>query len=151
MAKAKRNYRQSRPRLKIGSQKKLFPIQVIHLFKWIIRTYGLDPSLLKPTKEYMAFIEHIHQTKGLKTTIEIIKLHRLCVTRALSGSPLYLKGVTYDGYPKKLCSLIPLIRRGEPKDLRYVMTILTSLRRITLPVNPEIETITSPSTGQHWE
>jgi hypothetical protein len=80
-------------------------------------------------------------SKGLKTTIQRIKKDRLQVLQYLAGETLKGPGLTHDGLPKKLGGLIPYIKN----------TLLYSLRRFNLPLDPQIETVTSKFNGQYYE
>lgn len=74
---------------------------------------------------------------------------RLCVTRYISGHPVFLDekiGMRSDGLPKALGPMIPLITSMRPDSLRLVLTLLTLGRSMTLPVSPNYKTITQPIT-----
>lgn len=81
--------------------------------------------------------------------LSVIKECRLQVTRYLSGKPLIVGPVSHGGIPRKLKGLIPFIARRE--ELKFIMTVLFSMRRITLPLDPDFENITSPSRGQDYQ
>jgi len=137
--------------------RQLFNIQVRHLLKWLIETFGISTSVWKPSCRYMWFIQHIYLHKGLKTTISRIKDDRLKVLQYLSGShDLSSTGVTHDGIPKKLYGLIPYIRAFKAdgsciNEIRFIMTLLYSLRRFHLPLQPDIENISSQSKAGYYE
>jgi hypothetical protein len=99
----------------------------------------------------MNFLDHIYKHKGLKTTIERIKYDRLKVLQYLSGQVHSGAGLTHDGLPKKLGGLILYIREKKTLEIRFTLTLLYSLRRFHLPLQPKIETITSPSTAGYYE
>lgn len=128
----------------------LFNHHVGHMLKWLIKTYGFDSSLYTKGLPFMDFINHIGKFKGQRAAINYIKQARLSVTRYLSKQPLGCSEVvklTYDGLPVRLMDLIPYIRVGNVPELRYILTLLYSLRRITLPPEPDLETVTSKSTA----
>jgi hypothetical protein len=129
----------------------LFNNQVRHLLKWLIRTYGINPAVWEPACQYMWFLEHMCRHKGKQTVLLTIKDHRLRVTSALSKNFLLGKDLTYDGFPKRLKGFIPYLRSRSILEIRFIMTLLYSLRRITLPINPDLETVTSPSKANYYE
>lgn len=139
---------------KTSSQRTLFNIQVRHLLKWLIKTYGISTSVWKPACLYMRFLSHMYRHKGLQTTLKRIKLDRLNVLQFLAGESQQGPGLTHDGIPKKLKGLIPYIRinnKDSFKEIKFIITLLYSLRRFHLPLQPEIETVTSPSKAGYYE
>lgn len=145
------NTSRSRARSKTSSQRHLFNIQVRHLLKWLISTYGISTEVWTPSLRYMWFLQHMYLSKGLKTTIQRIKEDRLRVLQNLSGNFVKGFGTTYDGLPKKLGGLIPYIRNRNKLEIKFILTLLYSLRRFNLPLEPELETVTSPFSGQYYE
>lgn len=141
----------SRKRLKNNDRRSLFNTRVYHSLKWLIKTYGVCTSVWDPTLRYMRFLDHIYINKGLQTAIERIKFDRLKVLQYLSGNYQIGAGLTHDGLPKKLYGLIPLIRSWSILEIRYTLTLLYSLRRFNLPLQPKLETITSPSSAGYFE
>lgn len=132
-------------------RKILFNTQVRHLLKWLIQTYGISTDVWKPSCRYMWFIQHMYLHKGLKTTIQRIKEDRLKVLSYLSGSISKENGSTHDCLPKKLGGLIPYIRDRNIPEIRFILTLLYGLRRFNLPLDPQLETVTSPFKGQDYE
>ena len=144
-------YKQSRGRRKTASQKQLFNMQVRHLLKWLIPTYGISTEVWKPSLRYMWFIQHMYLSKGLKTTINRIKDDRTKVLQYLAGENWHGTGCTKDGLPKKLYGLIPYIRNNQTLEIKFILSLLYGLRRFNLPLDPEIETVTSPFKGSYYE
>lgn len=142
---------ESRPRRKTGHRGTLFNIQVRHLLKWLIKTYGVSSSVWSPSCRYMWFIQHIYLHKGLETAIKRIKEDRLKVLQYLAGNPVYGTGDTHDGLPKKLNGLIPFIKERNTLEIKYILTLLFGLRRFYLPLRPDLETVTSPSKAGYYE
>lgn len=75
---------------------------------------------------------------------------RLNVTKFLASE--YYPGsvglkLTHDGIPCRLRGLIPLLRSKDPGFIRFLMTVLMALRRITVPPQPDIDSIKNPYTG----
>lgn len=132
-------------------RKTLFNTQVRHLLKWLISTYGISSDIWKPSCRYMWFIQHMYLHKGLKMTIQRIKDDRLKVLSYLSGNFTKQNGTTHDGLPKKLGGLILYIRNKNIPEVRFILTLLYSLRRFNLPLEPQLETVTSPFKGQYYE
>jgi len=142
----------SRSGRKIDQERKiLFNTQVRHLLKWLIKTYGVSTDVWNPSCRYMRFLEHMYFHKGLKTTIQRIKYDRLKVLEYLSGCSPKGFSLTHDGLPKKLYGLIPYIRNNSILEIRYCLSLLYSLRRFNLPLDPDLETVTSPFKGQYYE
>lgn len=82
---------------------------------------------------------------GLPWTLRRMKLIRLCVTRNLSGVPLFPDekiGMRRDGLPKALGPMIALIKSRDPDSLRLCLTLLTLGRAFTLPVSPNYSSMT---------
>jgi len=98
----------------------------------------------------MWFIQHMYEHKGLKTTLKRIKSDRLHVLQYLAGSPLKFTGSTKDGLPKKLKGLIEFIRNKDIAEIRFILTLLYSLRRFNLPLDPDYEAITAKYKGQDY-
>jgi len=138
------------PRVKLDKMS-LFNIEVCHLLKWLIEVYAIPISTWDLSQPYIRFLNHLYSEKGLKVSIERIKLDRLRVYQYLSGFKQEKdKSLTYDGLPKKLKTLIPLIREGKPLNLRFISTLLYSLRRFNLPLDPKISSITNESEAQDY-
>jgi hypothetical protein len=144
-------YNQSRSRRKTGHRRPLFNTQVRHLLKWLIEIYGISSDVWDPSCRYMWFIQHMYLHKGLKTTIERIKEDRLKVLQYLAGEIQKGTGLTHDGLPKKLNGLIPYIKENRTLEIKFILTLLYSLRRFNLPLDPKLETVTSPSKAHDYE
>jgi hypothetical protein len=149
--KNKYSYNQSGSGRKTTSQRQLFNIQVRHLLKWLILTYGISTDVWKPSTRYMWFIQHMYLEKGLKTTIKRIKDDRSKVLQFLAGESHQDPGCTKDGLPKKLYGLIPFIRDKRTLEIKFILSLLYGLRRFNLPLDPEIETVTSKFKGSYYE
>lgn len=147
----KSNKKVPRSRRKTDHRRILFNTQVRHLLKWLIESFGISNDVWKPSCRYMCFLQHTCLHKGLKTTIERIKWDRLKVLQFLSGENLKEPGTTHDGLPKKLGGLIPYIREWKILEIRFILTLLYSLRRFNLPLDPKLETVTAPSKAQYYE
>jgi hypothetical protein len=139
-------------KLKSGSTRRnketstLFNSQVRHLLKWLIRTYGINPSVWDPCCHYMRFLEHIDRHKGKQTALLLIKEHRLKVMHFLENRSSQGHGLTHDGIPLRLSGFAKYLRNKNALEIKFLLTLLYSLRRITLPLNPNLETVTSPGT-----
>lgn len=96
------------------------------------------------------------ETRGNLDTIKRVKAIRLCVTRYLCGQPFTVSphpgiGLTVEGLPICLGDLLPLIRDGNEKGLRLVLTILNISRVIPGHGQPDFTSITSEFTGNVYE
>ena len=96
----------------------------------------------------MRFLEHMYRHKGKQTSLRLIKEHRLQVMHYLEGRSSLNNGLTHDGIPLRLGDFIEFLRKKERNEIRFLLTLLFSLRRITLPLDPDLETVTSPYQGQ---
>jgi len=81
--------------------------------------------------------------------IKTAKAIRLYVTRHLSGQPLIEKTpgiqLTKDFLPKVIGpELLRIVRRGDNREKRLLLTLLYSTRAITLPIQADYSTITAP-------
>lgn len=75
----------------------------------------------------------------------VIKAVRLKVTQFLSGNLPVDPGFTHGKLPRCLKGLTKFIINHE--ELAFVMTVLFFARRITLPAEPDLTSITAPMSG----
>lgn len=78
---------------------------------------------------------------------------RLHVTKYIVGEPLLQPvhpsiGLTKDGLPKNITMFHEAIRRGQPGDVRIVLTALSISRAIPCTGEPTFDSITSPYKGK---
>jgi hypothetical protein len=122
----------------------------------LIREFGLDRNLRSAGQPYLSFLHRVWKHRGGATTIKIAKQSRLYVTRHLSGNPLTDKTpgikLTKDYLPVVLGpELLRIVRRGTLSEKRALLTILYSTRSITLPVQPDYESIEAPNRSEKLE
>jgi hypothetical protein len=127
------------------------------MVEWLLEAYGRgdDDSMTLITKYDLSYFIHWCEDKAriwhAPYLLKCIKEIRNHTTRYICGDPLKVSsvslGLTHDGLPKALGPLVPIIRRRNPQDLRFVMTILT-LTKLDLG-NGQLDTtsIESPYSG----
>nr|UEP19801.1 RNA-dependent RNA polymerase [Sclerotinia sclerotiorum mitovirus 41] len=90
-------------------------------------------------KRFIRQVESMRKQSGLPFTIRYMKTVRLHITRYVSGQPLRsnssLVSLT-DGFPTKFLYLKEFIDSGEPKNVRFVLTLMGYTRSI-IPTNKE--------------
>jgi len=140
----------------------LFNTQAIHLLKWVLSQTKCSGKLLKPILRYTDYLNRISTNSGIKFAVAYNKIIRTSFTRFLgcyrNQNIDYNKvqGVrsTKNGLPYCMLRLWKEIAELSPRDskpelfranIQVVMTMLNCPRALRLSENPEIETITSPS------
>jgi len=94
-------------------------------------------------------VRRLADDRGIAFTIKYVKTCRNCITRALSGEPVaQVDGIKLDesGIPSAFASIY-YESIGSKARTRVLMSLLVSLRSITLAPEPNITTITDPFTG----
>nr|AWY10963.1 RNA-dependent RNA polymerase [Sclerotinia sclerotiorum mitovirus 1 HC025-A] len=84
-------------------------------------------------KRYIGQVESMRRQSGLPFTIKYMKTVRLHITRYISGTPLRSNSSRVsltNGFPTKFLYLKRLIDSGNPKELRFVLTLLGFTRSI---------------------
>jgi len=99
--------------------------------------------------DFMNNITKSVKHKGMAFTVKELKQARLHVTRYLAGHPLLITPIrislTKDGLPKLLQAMVPLVRKGNPNDLRIILTLLSVGRTVVGDGNLDYTSIVSPS------
>jgi hypothetical protein len=107
-------------------------------------------SLKADAAQYFCIIQKSINTQGLKETLKWIKAVRLSFTRYLAGCPLErLEGVSLNkhGLPEKFYFLHKYALRGTHLEKRFLLTLLTASRALTLDPEGDLEPIISPWKG----
>lgn len=115
--------------------------------KWVIEIGGLRNKILRSMHNYMRYINHISQYKGLRMAVKINKKCRTLFVKYLAGDRnIDSEGVrlTWDSLPVKFKQAIKIIRAKNKKEIQFIMTVLTISRHITLEPLPDIGSITAP-------
>lgn len=101
--------------------------------------------------KWLALLARWIRTRGTVWTIKRIKLIRLVVTRYLVGDPLNkvddLLGISA-GFPKSIMFIKNMIDSGDPKQIRFVITLLVISRAMTGDGKADYGSITAPFSGQ---
>nr|AHX84132.1 RNA-dependent RNA polymerase [Sclerotinia sclerotiorum mitovirus 5] len=108
-------------------------------------------------KRFIRQVESMRKQSGLPFTIKYMKTVRLHVTRYISGEPLRsnssLVSLT-NGFPSKFLYLKDFIDRGDPKMIRFVLTLMGYTRSIKPTskekslVSVDYSSISSPFKGR---
>lgn len=106
--------------------------------RWI--TNNFNREALVPISLLVELIEK------LQKCLEFIKATRVNLMNYLSNSPgrESLSKTTKDGIPLILGGLIPLIRKKPHQTLPIIITILYSVRSLSLGKKPNLDSITQP-------
>jgi hypothetical protein len=94
-------------------------------------------------------VRRLVDDRGIEFTVKYVKTCRNCITRALSGEPVQeVDGIKLDknGIPSAF-SEIYYASLGSKDRIRVLMSLLVSLRSITLPPKLVTDTITDPWEG----
>lgn len=125
------------------------------VIKWLIRSFDLDSNLKEAGTPYLKFLNKVWKHRGCETMIKTAKAVRLYVTRHLSGQPLIIKTpgiqLTKDFLPKVIGpDLLRIVRKGDNREKRFLLTVLYSTRAITLPIKEDYSTIEAPYHSEKW-
>ncbi|UFJ44694.1 RNA-dependent RNA polymerase [Sclerotinia sclerotiorum mitovirus 1] len=108
-------------------------------------------------KRYIGQVKSMRKQSGLPFTIKYMKTVRLLITRYISGTPLRSSSsqvALTDGFPTKFLYLKELIDSGDPKELRFVFTLMGFTRTIRPTVKEknqlvvDYNSISSPYKGK---
>jgi hypothetical protein len=108
--------------------------------------------------KFYSKIKELIKDQGMPETIKYVKNSRVCVLRTLTGSPLSSSseggvGLT-NGWPNWLAAWridIPsdrVMTSSKIEEIRYLLTLLSSLRSIMVPPVADTEPITKPYGGE---
>jgi hypothetical protein len=122
-----------------------------HILKWLALTYGYSQSHVAASEKYLMVLRNLIKRKTTAYAISVAKEVRLRVSHYIAKITEFRVSskvmLTYDGLPAILSDLIPIIRTGAPRNLRWCLTIVNWSRTLRLPASPNVETITRPYTG----
>jgi len=107
-------------------------------------------SLKADAAQYFGILNKSFAKQGIKETIKWNKAVRLCFTRYIAGCPLErLEGVSLNkhGLPEKFYFLHKYVLKGGTLEKRFLLTLLTVTRSLTLDPEGDLEPIISPWKG----
>lgn len=126
-----------------------------HTAKILHETFLLLPnqSFIPVESNYQTYISYLnkrYEKEGINKIIKLNKEIRLSVTRFICGKPWnvpFLKAHK-DSLPCCLGPLADFIRTGDSSKQRYVLSILSITKSMTLPIRPDFKTISDPMDGK---